>query len=74
LHYAGAPKYDDNLILCDLPRLDSDNYIYGFGADHRKEKVRKLLGRIRRLRDLNAWYYSTNNVGDLVEDYLISIR
>lgn len=74
LHYSQPPKYDDNLILCDLPRLDSDNYIYGFGADHRKEKVRKLLGRIRRLRDLNAWYYSTNNVGDLVEDYLISIR
>lgn len=74
LHFSNAPRYDDNIILTTNPKLDKDEYVYGFGNTSRKNKEQEILGRIRKLRDMNLWFYSSNPVGDLIEDYLISIR
>lgn len=67
LHYSNPPQMDDNLILTLAPK--SKNEIFGFGKFYPKKKVRDVLYRIVGMRTENKWYYSSNSVGDLIDDY-----
>lgn len=74
LHYASKPKYEDNYILCQYPDSNNKQMYYGFGELARSDKLRNVLKRIKDLRYSNMWIYSSNSVGDLVSDYLQSVR
>lgn len=74
LHYASKPKYEDNYILCQYPDSNNKQMYYGFGELARSDKLRSVLRRIKDLRYSNMWIYSNNSVGDLVSDYLQSVR
>lgn len=75
LHFAKKPKYNDNIILQANPDLaDANLCLYGFGEESRNEKIRKKLLQIKDLRRQNLWFYSSNSVGDIVQDYLMTIR
>lgn len=71
LHFANKPKMDDNIILCEYP--EEVNEIYGVG-NYLPEKAKKRLFKIINLRNQHKWYYSSNKVGDLMDDYFKSIR
>lgn len=75
LHFAREPRYDDNIILQNNPMLTNDNLcLYGFGESAKNEKIRKHLMQIKDLRKQNLWFYASNSVGDIIEDYLMSVR
>lgn len=70
-HFANKPLYDDNIIL----RLDPKEIyeIYGIG-DYAPERTWKRIRKIFRLRSENRAYYSSNFVGEIVEDYIKNIK
>ena len=71
LHFASAPKYDDNIILTIEPDKASD--VYGFGKYDKREKVRNLLLKYIGCYQENRFYYASNMVGSLTEDYIKNI-
>lgn len=71
LHFASAPKYDDNIILTIEPDKASD--IYGFGKYEKREKIRNLLLKYIGCYQENRFYYASNMVGSLTEDFIKNI-
>lgn len=72
LHYANEPKYNDNLILTISPIFS--NEIYAFGKWLGDGKRKRILQFIAKLKESNKWYYASNSVGDLVEDFYRTVR
>lgn len=72
LHFASAPKLDDNLIFTIDPERASD--IYGFGKYEKREKILKACKMITDLLKENRVYYASNKVGSLTSDFIKNIR
>lgn len=77
IHFSSKPKYNDNIILTEYPDPEDKMQIYGFG-DYRdyneNERIKRKLKILRELRLENKFFYSTNEVGELLKDYLMSIK
>lgn len=74
LHWSNEPKHDDNIILTASPDAQNRQHIYGFGNLCQNANIKAKLSLIRSLREQNLWFYSSNSVGDLVLDYLKTVR
>lgn len=72
LHFASAPKFDDNLIFTIDPERASD--IYGFGKYEKREKILNVCKIITDLLKENRVYYASNKVGSLSADFIKNIR
>lgn len=66
-HFASAPLYDDNVILCLDPAEKGE--VYGYGTFERNQRIFQLIKTFIRLKYENRWYYSTNFVGEICEDF-----
>ena len=71
LHFSAVPKYDDNVILTIEPELISD--VYGFGKYDKREKVRELLLQYTGCYQENRFFYASNMVGSLTDDFIKNI-
>lgn len=66
VHYARKPKLDDNIILTLTPKSKYEFYGYGkFAPEYLREVLYAIIGQ----RIQNRWYYASNSVGDIIEDY-----
>lgn len=72
LHFCRPPKYEDNVVLTITPQRI--NEVYGYGKFIKKDKLRNYIYTLVELHTSNKWYYNTNSVGDLVDDYFNSIE
>ena len=73
-HFASAPLYDDNLILCLDPDATKKCEIYGYANFERNQRIFNIVKRFIRLKYENRWYYSTNFVGEVVDDFEKNIQ
>ncbi len=71
LHFASKPLRDDNLILTIEPLNASD--IYGFGKYCKNEKIQRVLKLYTGCYNENRFYYASNRVGSLVDDFIKNI-
>lgn len=67
-HFAAPPKYDDNIILTLEP--SDKQHVYGTGNKEEREKIFKICQDYFYLYDENRWYYASNKVGSLIDDYI----
>lgn len=71
LHYANKPILKDNIVLCVEPLEYGELYGWGkYAPPFVKDKLIQIIG----MREQNKWYYATNSVGELIEDYFNEIR
>lgn len=70
-HFAAPPKYDDNMILTLEPETPCE--FYGFGKYCKKERVKKVLYMYAELLLQHRFYYASNKVGSLVDDFIQNI-
>lgn len=66
VHFANKPTYTDNIIISLTPTNKWE--IFGFGK-FAPEHIRDVLYKIIGMRTECRWYYASNSVGDLVDDY-----
>lgn len=66
-HFASAPTKDDNIILCLDPEEKGE--VYGYGIYERNTRIFDLIKIFIRLKQENRWYYVSNFVGEVVEDF-----
>ena len=71
LHFASAPKLDDNLIFTLDPEKATD--IYGLGKYEKREKILNVCKVIVNLYRENRFYYASNKVGSLTADFIKNI-
>lgn len=71
-HFASAPKLDDNVIYTLEPEKAIE--VYGFGKYCRNEKILKVSKEITNLLQENRFYYQSNRVGSLIEDFIKNIK
>lgn len=67
VHYSNEPKLNDNIVLTLTPQ--SKYEIFGFGKFCDVEHIRDVCYKVVGMRTQNKWYYATNSVGDLIDDY-----
>lgn len=67
LHYSNKPQFDDNVICTLTPT--SKYEVFGYGKFVQNKHLQSVLYKIFGMRTENKWYYSTNSVGDLIDDY-----
>ena len=70
VHRSGEPKYDDNIVLTLNP--SGKNEFYGI-AEFRN-KIFKRIKPILALRKENLWFYESNYIGELINDYFQNIE
>lgn len=70
-HFANEPKLKDNIILT----LDPHSYceFYGICEYEDNKRVSDFVRRAFRLRKENRWYYESNLIGEIIDDYIKSI-
>ena len=68
LHFSNKPMLKDRIILTLEPT--AENEIYGFGRFCGKEKVFKKIQKIFNIRSSNLFFYESNAVGDLLNQYI----
>lgn len=66
-HFASAPLYDDNIILCLDPVNNGE--VYGYGRFERNQQIRKVINTFIDLKEENRFYYASNFVGEVLEDF-----
>ena len=66
-HFAREPLLDDNIILTLFPEKKCE--VYGYGQYQKNKKIKKVIDTYFRLKNENRWLYSSNMVGELVEDF-----
>ena len=71
LHFASEPLKQDNIILTLEPKTYCE--FYGICEFEDNKKVQELVKKVFRLKRENRWYYSSNLIGEIVEDYLKNI-
>lgn len=70
-HFANAPQLNDNIILTLDPR--EKQHVYGIGAKDSREAVYEICKRYFYLHSENRWYYASNKVGSLIDDYIQNV-
>ena len=72
-HFAAAPWYKDNIILTLDPADNQD--VYGIGQDlYWNKRKKELISKFWALKANNQWYYASNYVGEIIEDYEKNIK
>lgn len=71
LHFAAEPLKQDNVILTLEPKTYCE--FYGICEFEDNKRVQELVRKVFRLKRENRWYYSSNLIGELVDDYLKNI-
>ncbi len=71
LHFASEPLKKDNIILTLTPHDYCE--FYGICEYEDNKKVADFVRRAFRLRKENRWYYASNLIGEIVDDYLKNI-
>ena len=71
LHFASEPLKKDNIILTLNPEGPCE--FYGICEYEDNKKVSEFVRKAFRLRKENRWYYQSNLIGEIVDDYLKSI-
>ena len=72
LHFAREPLKQDNIILTMEPKERCE--FYGICEYEDNKKVYELVRKYFRLRKENRWYYESNLIGEIVDDYLKNIK
>jgi len=70
-HFASEPKYNDNLILTIEP--EKPFHIYGFGKYCKNDRILRVLKKYISALQENRFYYASNRVGSLVDDFIKNI-
>lgn len=70
-HFANAPQLDDNIILTLDPR--ERQHVYGVGAKDERERIYDICKKYFYLHSENRWYYASNKVGSLIDDYISNV-
>lgn len=71
-HFSYEPKYDDNIILTLDPEQLQE--VYGFGEYDMRKKTFEVIRIFIRLLNENRWFYASNFVGEIVDDYAKNIK
>ena len=71
-HFSGAPLRDDNLIFTIEPEQSKD--IYGFGKYEKRDRILKICKMIVNCYHEKRFYYASNMVGSLVDDFINNIK
>ena len=71
-HFASEPFRDDNIIMCTDPEEKQE--VYGYGSYENNERIAKLIRTFIRLKIENRWYYASNYVGEIVDDFEKNIK
>lgn len=71
LHFAREPLKQDNIILTLEPKGKCE--FYGICEFEDNKKVAEFVRRVFRLRRENRWYYQSNLIGEIVDDYMKNI-
>ena len=66
-HFASEPYKFDNIIMCTEPVKKGE--VYGFGTFENNTRIAKLIRIFIRLRYENRWYYASNFVGEIIDDF-----
>lgn len=70
-HFASKPKLDDNIIFTLEPGRSKD--VYGFGKYEKNEKILRVCKQFVSCLQENRFYYASNRVGSLIDDYIKNI-
>ena len=68
LHFAREPLKKDNIILTLNPKTYCE--FYGICEYEDNKKVADIVRKFFRLRRENRWYYESNLIGEIVDDYI----
>ena len=71
-HFANEPKLNDNIIFTLEPEKAIE--VYGFGKYCKNERILRICKEIVSLLQENRFYYQSNRVGSLIEDFLKNIN
>lgn len=71
-HFAATPIYDDNIILCLDPTANGE--VYGYGQLDISTKRKALIARFINLKSENRYYYASNYVGEIMDDFEKNIK
>ena len=71
-HFSMAPLFNDNIIFTLDPKEFQD--IYGFGKYEKRERVLKVCRKIVLLFQENRFYFASNAVGSLMDDFIKNIQ
>ena len=71
-HFASEPLRDDNLIFTIEPV--KPNEVYGFGKYVKSDRIANLCKRIVLCYKENRFYYASNTVGSLMDDFINNIE
>lgn len=70
-HFASAPKLNDNIIFTLEP---SNAYeIYGFGKYCKNDRILRICKMLTSCLQENRFYYASNKVGSLIDDFIKNI-
>lgn len=69
VHRASEPKYEDNVILTLNPEKPYEFY----GIAEYRPRILKKIKPVLCLRKENLWYYESNYIGELVNDYFLNV-
>lgn len=68
VHYSNKPLFHDNIILSINPKNKWE--IFGYGKFCENKHIQDVIFKILGMRTEGKWYYATNSVGDLIDDYV----
>ena len=71
-HFAAPPQLDDNIIYTVDPVRAAD--VYGLGKYEKNERILGVSKQLVNLYQQNRWYYASNMVGSLIEDFIKNIK
>lgn len=71
-HFASAPWKGDNIILCLEPEEKEE--VYGLARFENNERIVNVINVFWRLKLENRWYYASNYVGEILDDYEKNIQ
>lgn len=71
VHFASEPLKKDNIILTLTPKEYCE--FYGLCEYEDNRRVYEVVKKFFRLRKENRWYYESNLIGEIVDDYLKNI-
>ena len=70
-HFASAPAKEDNIIYTLEP--ENEREVYGFGKYERRQRILKVSKGIMDCFHENRFYYASNMVGSLIDDFIKNI-
>ena len=70
-HFSSEPLFDDNIIFTLEPEKPSD--VYGFGKYEKRDNILRVCRILTDLYKENRFYFASNAVGTLIEDFIKNI-